>query len=142
MSTLTINSSLASASRTTPAGDRRAKRVDLLLVAIAGLSAVDLIVTLYYMNTVGMFEANPIVRHLAQCAHPAWAIALFKALSVMASVTPVSVLRQRATAELGAWAMVGVLVWVTVQWACYALTIDAQALAEVGPLDPAWVRLD
>ena len=73
---------------------------------------------------------------------PAWAIALFKALSVMASVTPVSVLRQRATAELGAWAMVGVLVWVMVQWACYALTIDAQALAAVGPLDPAWVRLD
>ena len=123
---------------------RRTTRVRRLLLVIAGLSVVDLFVTLFYMKTVGMYEANPIVHALAESAHPVAAIALFKLASLAIGVGLLYGFRRRTTAYIGAWLMVGVLTWLTVQWARYGFVmadLDLMTLVSFTDADPDWVRL-
>lgn len=130
-----------------------------LLLAIGGLSLVDLAVTLTYMKTMGLYEANPIVRLLAASASPVFAIVLFKCATVAVAIALLHRLRRFTSARVMAAAMVAVLVWVSVQWVRYGavtaevpcMTASAETIlgpggpgtAEPGPgPGPGWVRLD
>jgi hypothetical protein len=127
------------------AEDRRAHRVAFLLLITVVLSLADLLATLWCMSTVGMYEANPLVRYLAACPYPGLAIGTFKLASVAVSVGLVLPLRRRAAALLGAWIMVAVLAWLTIQWARYGAVMgDPEMLvaAEMVVFDQGWVQLN
>src|SRR5262245_29041903 len=114
-----------------------------LLLALAGLSLVDLVVTLTYMKTLGMYEANPLARLLAQTAAPALAIAVFKVASAGTGILLFYLLRRHASARAMALVMVAVLAWVTLQWARYgAAAGDLPCVAAAAPPDAGWVQLD
>lgn len=117
-----------------------------MLLAIGGLSLVDLAVTLAYMTTLGMYEANPIARLLAATASPVVAIVLFKVLTVGMSLWLFHRLRRFASARAMALVMVAVLVCVTVQWVRYGRAANEFdwmiASAPVAASEPGWVRLD
>lgn len=124
--------------------DRRSWLMSRLLMAIALLSFVDLLVTLWFMKTTGMHEANPVVRGLA-LTHGAAAVAIFKGVTVAVALTPLYALRRRATAHVAAWVMVATLTWLTVQWARYGEVVSDQgyalAMAEIAT-GSDWVKLD
>lgn len=127
-----------------PATDARSRRMTMLLGAIVALSAVDLVATLHYMGSVGMYESNPLVRLLAESASPYVSISSFKALTVLIGGTLLYRLRHRATAQLAALVVLGVLVWLTVQWARYGVVmadVDPVLLARAARTDGFWVQL-
>ena len=124
------------------APNRRSRRVSLLLAVVVVLSVADLIITLGFMGTVGMLEANPIVVHVARWTGSIAAIALCKCLSVSIAVLLLHALRRHPQAELGAWVAVIVLIWLSVQWVRYAGTVaelDLAAMMRFNASDPAWV---
>jgi hypothetical protein len=114
-----------------------------LLGGIAGLSAVDLVMTLGFMTTIGMFEMNPIVHALTRTPCPAAAIALFKTLTTALALTVLYALRRRRSAVVAARLMACVLAWLTVQWVRYGTVmsdLDAATLVEVAR-ETNWVVL-
>jgi hypothetical protein len=132
------------ASTDIPGDLARPRRVRLLLDAVVLLSAFDLALTLRTMLTTGMFEANPLVRLLCEHPCPVLAIAGFKACSTIVATALIHRLRRHVQAEVGAWLMVLILAWVSVQWRQYALATcgaDAETLAAVASFDPSWVAL-
>lgn len=125
------------------ASNDRSERVRRLLVAVVILSLMDLAATLVCMKTIGMYEANPIVRQLAGLPFPATAISLFKMATLAAAIAPVYSLRSRWSAELAAVLMVVVLSGVGLLWARYILVVAGldSALISVGASEPEWVWL-
>ncbi len=117
------------APQTLHAGDRRSRDMPRLLMAITVLSLVDLGVTLGFMTTVGMYEANPLVSLLTRCAYPAAAIVLLKLVSTGVSVGILHWLRDTGSARLVAWLLLGVLAWLMVHWVRYSVVVSA-----VGPI--------
>jgi hypothetical protein len=104
---------------------------------------VDLVVTLSYMKTTGMYEANPVVTLLTQCACPALAIALLKLVSTSVSVGILHWLRHTGSARLVAWLLLGVLSWLMVHWVRYSLVASALGPSSLQNLAGAtgWVSL-
>ncbi len=128
-----------------PARARRSRRVIALLVAVMILSAIDLLLTIRYLGTTGMFESNPIVVMLVEWTGSAAAIALFKLVSVGTAVTTFYELRRHPQAELGAWVAVVIMGGLSVQWARYAREvagIDAQDMILMRQLDSSMISLD
>ena len=126
MATLTLSQLDAHAAH---AGDSRSRGMARLLTGIIVLSLVDLGVTLGYMKTVGMYEANPLVQSLTRCAYPAAAIVLLKLVCTGVSVGILHWLRDTGSARLVAWLLLGVLTWLMVHWVRYGVVISA-----IGPV--------
>jgi hypothetical protein len=124
--------------------DGRGRRVVVLLAGVAALSAGDLAVTLAYMQSMGMFEHNPIVRHLVRATGSAWPIVLYKCVTVLCAIGLLYPLRRRAQAEAAAWLGFAVLAGVSLLWWCYAremADLDLAGLGSIARLDANWVRL-
>ena len=122
----------------------RAARVNFLLILVMALSAVDLALTLHWMQTIGMYESNPLVAYLARATGSPLALSAFKALSVMISAGLLYRLRSHVQAELGAWMAALVLVALCVRWVNYAYwsaQVDPQTIKQLGEDDPRWVQL-
>lgn len=98
---------------------QRENRVVALTLLVALLSVTDLIITLTYLQTIGMSEANPIARLVMSYNSPsvliAWKLATIALTSLIFFVG-----RRKRVAELGCWVCVAVLVWLTVRWETYA----------------------
>ncbi len=122
---------------------QRRSRVVLLGSAIAAMSVVDLYMTLLYLTHTGMSEANPLARLIISYQSPA-VLGVWKALTVSLCVGILYLIRERRSAELGAWVGVAVLGWLMVHWARYA-DCKRDVPAEfhlVGPqIDPKFVRI-
>jgi hypothetical protein len=112
----------------------------LLLSAIVGLSMLDLGLTLRCMQTTGMFEANPIVHHLARAAHPALAIGAFKFCTVAFSVGVLFALQRHWQAELASWFLVAVLFALCIQWVAY-LEVCPPGQPLIMANDVTWIQL-
>lgn len=123
---------------------RRPFRVVTLSVAIAVMSAADLYLTLLYLTHTGMSEANPLARMMIAYQSPA-VLASWKALTVFLCLGILYLVRDRRSAELGAWTGVAILAWLMTHWATY---IDEKT--HLGPdfqlvsaeIDPRFVRID
>jgi hypothetical protein len=118
-----------------------------LLAAVAAMSAIDLALTLGFMQTIGMFEDNPIVRLIVAQTESAAAVALgvFKTATVLVSVGVLYTLRTRVQGEIGAWIAAMVLVAVCVQWSQYAdavLAVDPALWHGATVGEPGWVKFD
>lgn len=123
---------------------RRPFRVVTLSLAIAVMSAADLYLTLLYLTHTGMSEANPLARMMIAYQSPA-VLASWKALTVGLCVGILYLVRDRRSAELGAWTGVAVLAWLMTHWATYI-----EEKTDMGPdfqlvsaeIDPRFVRIE
>lgn len=118
--------------------DRRSCRVCLLLVAVTAMAMGDLAMTLTWLNSVGMLEANPLARLVMGLSSP-WAVVLWRGLSLILGLFILYRLRRRPHAEVGAWicfVAMGLLSahWLSVNASAATLTSDyADASIEHDP---------
>lgn len=98
---------------------RRSLRVWLLVLTIIALSLGDLWMTLTYLTSVGMGEANPVAR-LVMAYNSPNLLAAWKCASVALACLIFVFARKRLSSEIACWCCVGVLALLTVRWAQYA----------------------
>ncbi|MGE3108710.1 MAG: DUF5658 family protein [Phycisphaerales bacterium] len=96
----------------------RPTRVITLIAAIALLSLADLYVTLLYLHSGGMGEANPLARWLIGFNMPALLV-VWKIATVGLASGILFAFRRQRLGELGAWACCLILVWLTLRWQYY-----------------------
>lgn len=99
-----------------PAG--RPLRVLLLVITTVVLSLADLYVTLLYLHSGGMGEANPVARWVIGFNMPALLV-VWKIATVAVAGGILYFCRQHRLGELGAWACCLILVWLTLRWHQY-----------------------
>ena len=97
----------------------RSSRVIALVLTIVLLSLADLYITLMYLHSGGMGEANPLARWIMGHGSPALLVAWKTATVAVASLLLYRHRRNR-TAEFGAWVCLLILVWLTMRWAQYS----------------------
>lgn len=118
-------------------------RVSVLIIAIVLTSLADLGLTLTFLTSVGMAEANPLARAVIGTGS-IWAIVGFKvALSGVAAGILFGA-RKTRTGEIGAWVGALIMAWLLVRWDAYindshVFTIALHGSAHVG--DDRWVAL-
>lgn len=98
---------------------RRAWRVIMLTAAVAVMSVLDLYITLLYVRTVGMGEANPLARWMMS-HFSADVLIWWKLLTVALACTIFLTARRTKVGEIGAWVSCGVLIWLTLRWTTYS----------------------
>ena len=135
------------AARDEPQQAAGSRRVVLLISAMAIMGLVDLMMTLTYMRSTGMYEMNPIARFIARLGAGEHLIA-FKLLTMLISGYALYLGRLTRRGELCAWVCAAVLVGLMFHWAAYAreamdMTNELFLLAEYGDEfnGGAWVRL-
>lgn len=106
----------------------RSRRVSVLVLSFVVLGVADLALTLVYMNTIGLFEGNPLARALANGGGSAL-LASFKLGTILLSSAILVALRARRSAELGAWVCVIAMGAVSLEWGKYASASDEVVLA-------------
>jgi len=122
----------------------RASRVLALALLIFIANAVDLWLTLDTMRTVGMFESNPVVHAIVALTGSGLAIAGLKALVTVFAVGVLLALRGRWQAELGAWAALTLMLYVSWQWIGYMTVmsgLDPEMLRVLAEGDRHWISL-
>ena len=104
----------------TPGSARgRSCRVVTLIFTIVLLSMADLYITLLYLHSGGMGEANPVARWIMGHGSPSLLVA-WKLGTVAVAVALFYWTRRTRTAELGAWFCVVLLTWLTIRWHAYS----------------------
>lgn len=96
----------------------RARRVWCLVSLIVLLSLADLFLTMTYLQSVGMGEANPVARVVMSYNSPALLVA-WKCATVSLAVLIFAVFRHRRSAEVACWLCAIVLVALTAHWMNY-----------------------
>lgn len=120
---------------------RRPMRVVALLTGVVLLSLGDLSMTLTHVRSVGMFEGNPLARHVINLNSPP-ALAAWKLATLVLAVGILFRVRHTRAGELGAWVCVAVLTWLTLRWVDYSdevSALDPAATANAARHDPRWV---
>lgn len=115
----------------------RSFRVSTLVVIAMLMGLIDLGVTLHYMATTGMCEANQIARTVA-AGGPA-ALIVFKLASIATYSSIIMSCRRRWTAEIGAWVAVCIMTTVLLAWLVYIRAVDDPVLI-ASTCSDAWVR--
>jgi hypothetical protein len=110
----------ASALPASPATSLRARRVTVLLAGIIVLSLGDLMLTVTYLQTIGLWEANPVARFVIEATNSPWALSLLKLLTMLTSVGILYTVRMHARAELASWCALAILIFMSIQWRLYA----------------------
>lgn len=117
---------------------RRESRITILIGSFVILSALDLVLTVGHICTIGLFEDNPIIVWLAHSTGSWIAIASYKSFTVAVTSAILFRLRKYRSAEFGAWVCVLVLTLLALVWIEYLNEIrgiDPQLLAVVGGMD-------
>ena len=109
----------------------RENRVYLLLMFVTLLSTLDLFLTVHQMKAAGMAEANPIVVKLLTMIPSAWALAVYKTLSVGVCVGLQVLVRRTLLGELGAWLAAAILMGVIVTWIFYLQIVGIDGFTHV-----------
>jgi len=125
-----------------PAIAARGRRVTLLVFAMALMGLADLGLTLTYMSTVGMLEANPIARAMIDVGGPRQLV-MFKLFTIALSGGILYLLRRHRAAEVCAWLSCAGLLLLCVHWTSYNASLAAAgASIDLGILatDARWVH--
>ncbi len=103
------------------ASEPRTRRIAILLLAIAAMSAFDLLFTLTYLQGVGMVELNPVARKVMEHGSPtlltAWKVGI-----VGGACLVIFLGRRARVTEIGTWFACLALMALTIHWLRY---IDA-----------------
>jgi hypothetical protein len=102
----------------------RSRRVLLLIVGVVLLSLGDLLITIAYLTSTGMMEANPVAEFIITATGSVWALAAYKTLTVAICVGLLYRLRRLVEGEVAAWCAVMILALMSLQWYHYARQID------------------
>lgn len=122
----------------------RSRRVLVLISAIIILSTVDLLITLFHLQSIGMVEGNPLAAYLIRSTGSAWALALFKGLTVAVCVTLLYSTRQDMRGEIASWLALVILVGVLVMWHFYTQATDNPEVVRIAQFlnGEDWLILD
>ena len=104
----------------------RPARVVLLLIATLILAAGDLALTLNYVTSIGMIEANPLARLIMKLGSVT-GIVLWKIFLTAFSVGVLYRFRAKGIAEAAAWISAGIMLALMYHWIGYVAEIDAMA---------------
>jgi len=123
-------------------GAARERRVILLLIGVALMSAGDLSMTLTHVSGPGMMEGNPLARGIMGFNSPL-ALSVWKAITVALGLGILYFARRSRAGEIGAWVCCLALTWLMFRWYDYndrvsELTPYISVLAEGG--DVRWMR--
>ncbi|MCZ6834227.1 MAG: DUF5658 family protein [Planctomycetota bacterium] len=124
-------------------GDRP-RRVMLLLASIIVLSLVDLLITLFHLQTTGMIESNPVVVFLVRTTGSAWALALYKTGTVVVCVMLLYRVRKHVQGEIASWLALMILVGVSFMWHYYMQASDSPENVQLAQIlhGDEWLILD
>ena len=121
----------------------RSRRVLLLIVGIIVLSLGDLLITLAYLRSTGMIEANPIAAWLIRATGSAVVLSAYKALTVGVCVGLLYRLRRHVEGEVAAWCAAVILIMTALHWYHYGrIDPDQLELAQRGTPADRWLVLD
>jgi hypothetical protein len=122
----------------------RSRRVVLLIVGIVLLSLGDLLITVTYLRSTGMLEANPIAGYIIRLTGSVSALTVYKALTVGICVGLLYRLRRLVEGEVAAWCAVSILAFMSLQWYHYAHHFDNAdvELARSAVFGQEWLVLD
>jgi hypothetical protein len=114
------------------------------MATIVLLSTADLSMTLTYLRSVGMGEANPLARYVMSFNSPAL-LALWKFASVGVACLIFHIARHKRCGELACWACLAVLSALTLHWIDYSsqvqlLTAQLHVAQQGDPLG-TWVQM-
>ncbi len=123
--------------------DARPARVLVLIAATIILSLADLYITLLYLHSGGMGEANPVARWVIGFNMPALLV-VWKVATVAVASGILYFYRAQRLGELGAWTCCLILVWLTLRWQTYhaeipELTASLNAIHTYG--SERWVQM-
>ncbi len=121
----------------------RCRRVALLAAAIIVMSVGDLVLTLTYLQSMGMAESNPLARLVIDMGSPELLV-VWKMATVTACVSILLWKSRARSAEVGAWIGAIILCGLMVHWQNYVRTAPAStpALADGTHLpDERWTTL-
>ena len=120
----------------------RSRRVLLFIAGIIVLSLADLVVTLGYLTSTGMREANPIAGWLISYWPSTWGLVCYKALTVAVCTGLLYRLRRQVEGEVAAWCIMAILALMSLQWYRYAQEAHDLQLVGRPSGDARWVVLD
>lgn len=121
----------------------RSGRVMALTLGVLAMSIADLWLTLTHLQTVGMFESNPLARWVMQL-NCGWALGVWKLALVGMTCSILHFTRQRRATELAAWVCFAIMAWLMFQWIGYAdqVALLTPSLANLNQgSGETWVRL-
>jgi hypothetical protein len=121
----------------------RAQRVTLLLFATVLMGLADLSLTLTFITTSGMIEANPVARLVMQLNHPGYII-LWKLATMLVGIGVLYWARRSRGAEIGTWVCCVVMTALSFHWLTFtgevtATGSDYAQVAAVG--DPRFISI-
>ncbi len=115
-----------------------------MIVGIVLLSLGDLLITITYLQSTGMLEANPIAGYIIRLTGSVSVLTAYKALTVAICVGLLYRLRRMVEGEVAAWCAVSILAFMSLQWYHYARQFDNSdlKLAHSAVWGEEWLVLD
>jgi hypothetical protein len=121
----------------------RSQRVAILLFATVLMGLADLSMTLTFVTTVGMVEANPIARLVMQLNHPG-AVVLWKLATMLLGIGVLYWARRHRGAEIGTWVCFVAMAALSFHWLTFAgqvSAMDADYATLAAADDPRWISI-
>jgi hypothetical protein len=121
----------------------RSQRVAILLFAIILMGLADLSMTLTFITSVGMVEANPVARLVMQLNHPGYVI-LWKLATMLVGIGVLYWARRTKGAEVGTWVSFIAMAALSIHWLTFAgqvSTMDADYAVMAAVDDPRWISI-
>lgn len=103
----------------------RATRVLLLLGTALIVSVADLVMTLKFVTSVGMIEANPIARWIMKSGD-ATTLTIFKMVLTLASLGVIFYFRKKRSAEIAAWVAFGIMLALSLRWFNFVTAVEQE----------------
>jgi hypothetical protein len=119
------------------------RRVGLLAIAITIMGLADLILTLTYMQTTGMYELNPLARIMVATGG-ANQLIMFKLLTISLSAGMLYLLRRHRLVEPAAWCCVLIMGVLSAHWISYNSQIESPGVwhgMQLAMSDESYVRI-
>lgn len=118
-------------------------RVTLLLAATMLVCFFDLALTLTFVTSTGMAEANPLARIVMEHGSPAFVV-VWKLATMAVGLGILFWARKSKGAEIGAWGVLAVMIVLSVHWLAFAgevseMDSDYGRLSEAD--DPRWISI-
>ncbi len=127
-------------------GRDRSRRVVLLIVGIVLLSLGDLLITVTFLRSTGLSEANPIAAFLIRETGSVAALVAYKTLTVLVCVGLLFRLRKLVEGEVAAWCDMLILAVTAAQWYQYTNQVDGipdmQLVRSSGAAGDGWLVID
>ncbi len=127
-------------------GRDRSRRVVLLIVGIVLLSLGDLLITVTFLRSTGLSEANAIAAFLIRETGSVAALVAYKTLTVLVCVGLLYRLRKLVEGEVAAWCAMLILAVTAAQWYQYTSQLDGisemQLVRSSGAARDGWLVID